>query len=233
MTIRALHDEVTNVLDYLLESELALFVNKISMKQGRVSWHAYDSRVPFLQTNQHHTLAQFSQWVAAGHYSCILFDGSLLQLTYDMIGSEVSGHRLAYIPCPMVVDLELLRDEPLADVMEMYSDDVSSFALRTPIRFDFDPSAAKQGHPAAHMTLNSIDCRIACVAPMHVGRFVDFVFRNFYPDLRAAHAPFFVELERRHLGERVIEDDERHVPYMAWNLGTNYFGGVAHTKSGS
>lgn len=216
-TTRVLRDQVENVLDYLVEAELAIARTSVSETPTRVSWHPYKA-VPFLQSHDHLTIAQYRAWVEAGHYSCVLFDGSLLQITYDVAAGEVAGHRLAYVPCPMVIDLDLIRFEPLSDVIEAHEDDSRFVALRSPTRFDFDLMGAKPGHPAAHLTFNSVECRIACVAPMHVGRFVDFVFRNFYGIFRAAHASFFDALHHRHLGERVILDDDRFDPHIMWNL---------------
>jgi hypothetical protein len=97
----------------------------------------------------------------------------------DLVGSDIVAHRLAYIPCPFIVDTEFLEEgDPIDEVVGMYVE-LSDVALRSPIRFDYDLLAAKENHPTAHLTLNSADCRIACVAPMHVLRFVDFTFRHF------------------------------------------------------
>ncbi|WP_430166897.1 DUF2290 domain-containing protein [Peribacillus psychrosaccharolyticus] len=32
-----------------------------------------------------------------------------------------------------------------------------------PIRFDFDPHNAKEGHPASHLHISKEDCRIQCI----------------------------------------------------------------------
>jgi hypothetical protein len=89
--------------------------------------------------------------------------------------------------------------------------------LRSPLRFDFDRSVDRTDHPAAHLTLNSSDCRIGCVAPVSVLRFLDFIFSNFYPSLRHAHATFFSESRWQHLGGWRLGDERRSVPHMAWN----------------
>src|SRR5690606_23090790 len=108
---------------------------------------------------------------------------------------EIVGHRLAYVPCPFRIDQELLLEGiPVADVIEEYIDtkeEIQKISLKSAVRFDFDPFSAKPGHTAAHMTVNSSDCRIACVAPLHALRFVDFVFRIFYSGLHHAHRDFF------------------------------------------
>jgi hypothetical protein len=83
------------------------------------------------------------------------------------------------------------------------------------VRFDYDPVAAKPGHPATHLTINSADCRIACVAPLHVGSFVDFIFSSFYPTMRLAHTQFFANLGG-HIGQRSLTDDEANSLHLSW-----------------
>ncbi|MFE7706441.1 DUF2290 domain-containing protein [Streptomyces sp. NPDC057486] len=57
----------------------------------------------------------------------------------------------------------------------------TNMVLHSAIRFDFNPGSAATGHPAARMTVNSAGCRIACAAPMHIGRFTDFIFPALLP----------------------------------------------------
>ena len=101
------------------------------------------------------------------------------------------------------------------DVLSMYGH-AADVAPRSHIRFDFDTGNARPGHPAAHLTINSADCRIACTAPMHVGRFTDFVYRHFYPAYWAAHRDFFAARAHHHLGGPTITDDDRSAVHLAW-----------------
>lgn len=232
VTTRAVRRDVKDVLDYLIESEIALYANEVSMGATRVSWHAQDPDAAFLTTRDHATVSQYLEWVKLGSYSAILLDGSLLQISYQVASGEVSGHRLAYIPCPFILDVRLLSEgEPLADVVEVYRDsEAVRMALRSPVRFDYDPAAVKEGHPSMHMTINSADCRIACVAPMHVYRFVDFIFRSFYPALHFAHRDFFARGAHRHIGSRVIADDDRVHPHLMWEQHTVASGLAARAR---
>jgi hypothetical protein len=215
-----------NVLDYLADAALALNVNLVSVAERaeglrrttRVSWHGHNPTADFLLTRQHGTIDQYLHWVTTGAYSAVLLDASLLQITYDLVGTEIVAHRLAYIPCPFIVDTELLEEgNPIDEVVGMYVE-LSDIALRSPIRFDYDRRAAKDNHPAAHLTLNSADCRIACVAPMHVLRFVDFIYRHFYPALWNAHSLFFNTAAWRHMGSTVITSEDRTSPHLMWDV---------------
>lgn len=219
-TPRSVRDDVKEVLDYLLDAELAIYTNEVSFDSSRVSWHSHNPQAAFIVSRDHATLDQFCAWVNSAALSAILFDGSLLQITYDVENGEIVRHRLAYIPCPFIIDTELLNEgESLVDIIEVYSDSqLQDMALRSPVRFDYDPSAAAPGHPPAHMTINAADCRIACVSPMHVLRFVDFVFRNFYRALHTAHRDFFAKASTRHVGQRVLNDDEALGMHVMWPI---------------
>jgi hypothetical protein len=165
----------------------------------------------------HPTIEQYLGWLTSGAYTLVLFDGSLLQLTYDIADGRVVGHRLAYIPCPYDLDPELLSGgEPLADIMELYRS--TDAVLRSPIRFDYDVMSRKLGHPTVHMTMNSVECRIACVAPLHVLRFVDFVFRHFYGSLWKAHETYFREAVHKHIGAGFMSQEERQDLHLTWEV---------------
>jgi hypothetical protein len=214
-TARRVYDDIRNTLDFLASADLIYYQNSISLTAQRISWHARDPSAPFLMTREHPTIDQYLAWLGAGAYSAILFDGSLVQLTYEIAAARIVSHRLAYVPCPYDLDPALVREGgPLAEIVELYRS--SDAVLRSPIRFDFDIGSESRGHPAAHLTLNSVGCRIACVAPLHVLRFVDFVFRNFYPSLWSAHQAFFAEARSRHVGPPVISNDDREDVHLSW-----------------
>jgi hypothetical protein len=145
----------------------------------------------------------------------------LLQLTYDVWDGTIVRHRLAYVPCPVAVDEELLLEgEPIVDVVDLSLDGVlggASILLRSPLRFDFDLTAASATHPASHLTLNSAECRIPCVAPVHPYRFLNFVFRHFYPKTWAQHEAFFSEGAKQGLGARASVGDDSQ-PHIAWRI---------------
>lgn len=216
-TTRTVRDDVKNILDYLVEAELALYANEVSITGTRVSFHRHQTESVFLSSHQHPTIDQYLAWIAAGAYSAVLFDGALLQITYGVKDGRISGHRLAYIPCPYDIDISLLAaGEAVVDIVDLYRNEDA--ALRSPIRFDFDPRAAKSGHPAVHMTFNGSDCRIACVAPVQALRFIDFVFRHFYASLWAAHRPFFVASAWRHVGPASLDVASRRTPHLMWDV---------------
>ncbi|WP_198167346.1 DUF2290 domain-containing protein [Microbispora sp. ATCC PTA-5024] len=218
-TLRTIHREVKETLDYLALAEIALYINEVSITGKRVSWHSYNPALEFVGSRDYATVKEYLDWVANASYSALLYDASLIQVTYDVEDDKVIGHRLAYIPCPYIIDRSLLEEGwPIADIVEMYESDGTEVALRSHVRFDYDPAAASTYHPAAHLTINSPSCRIGCVAPMHVHRFLDFIFRHFYHPLWLAHQDFFGPAAWRHLGDQVAYDGERTTPHILWDI---------------
>src|SRR5262245_61136736 len=101
LTSRALHTAVQNALDFLMEAELALYPNPVSLTPTSVGWHAHSAGTGFLVSFGYSTVDQYLDWVRAGAYSVLLRDASLLQMSYSTSGNVVVGHRLAYVPCPV------------------------------------------------------------------------------------------------------------------------------------
>jgi hypothetical protein len=218
ITTSQVYVQVSNVLDYLANADLAVYVNAVARTDTRVSFHVHAPKgTRFLENRRHPTIDQYRIWIEQGAYSAMLFDGSLLQIDYTVEDGGIVGQRLAFVPCPYAIDLDLISGgDPVLDVLDLYA--AQDPLLRSPLRLDFDPGAATAGHPAAHLTINGSDCRIACVGPMHVLRFVSFVFEQFYPEYWKVHQPFFAAGRSKFLGEPSITTDERDGLHVAWNV---------------
>lgn len=187
-TSRAVMTELRNLLDYLETQEIAVHARPVLERAGRVSWPQTATSPPFLLARSAHTPTQYAYWVQHNMFSAMLFDGSLLQISYTVDGGVVSEHRLAWVPAPYEYDPDLVRDEPALELLSGYEElEDAEVQLRTPIRFDYDLNAAAADHPASHMTINGPDCRVACLAAIRVGRFVQFLFANFYPAIWRNH----------------------------------------------
>lgn len=214
---RVVRSEVDALLSYLIESEIALHANPVSDRSGRISWYPF-SEGEFLEERDDTSLLQYRGWLEVGAYSAVLFDGSLLQITYDFGAGDLVAHRLVYIPCPFDLDTDLLQREPHVDVFDLYAaGSANDVRLRGTIRFDFDAARAGVDHPAAHLTFNSPGCRIACAAPLRLGHFIEFVFCNFYPDLWRAH-DYLGTFSRVPWGPTTVTDAEARRLHMAWAM---------------
>jgi hypothetical protein len=215
-TSRSIRTEVAAFLTRLIESNVAIFANPVVDVAGRVGWpiSAYGER--FLHDRSPPTIRDYRWWLEHGSYSAVLHDGALLQLTYEFAGRRLIRHRLAYVPCPFEIGREELETEPLVDIFDFYAAGPSeSVLLRSAIRFDYDADRANPMHASAHLTVNSVDCRVPCAAPLRLGIFADFVFRHFYPHTFAA-APWLSALPTVNLVGVTVTEDERTRIHLYW-----------------
>jgi hypothetical protein len=146
------------------------------------------------------SLEHYLSLIRDGAFTCLLFDHSILQASYDSDGTNIVAHSLLYWPAP-VTTLEPIED--LGDLCAMIALCMESPAraaplcelyLRSPMRFDFDPDHASDDHPEVHLHTQFDDTRIHIDRPMSFTTFVKLVFRTFYrerwhacPDLWRLH----------------------------------------------
>lgn len=219
MTPRGVRNEIENLLGILIGSEIAILASPavllpLATGSERVTWAPGQGSGELFRTETC-TIDCYSSWLGSGEYSAILLDGAILQITYDFRGRSLSGHRLAYIPCPFDVSPEELRLDPLSDVVELYrSGGPDLVRLRCPLRFDYDPDSASREHSASHFTLLWDHCRCPTIGPLSLGHFVRFVFRSFYPELWGMHS-FLREWPQETL-QRTISLDDEHLLHIAW-----------------
>ncbi|MEV7618921.1 DUF2290 domain-containing protein [Microbacterium sp. NPDC089321] len=214
-TPRAVATELNQLFDYLESKGIVYYWNPIDEAPQHVSWHSTTNE-PFLSNHDDISVASYIYWLRNGMYSAVLADGSLLQITYFFDGNRIMGHRLAFVPCPVTIDQSMVADGlPLADVVELHLATADQVLMKSMIRFDFDPLNARPRHPEAHLTLNSIECRIACVSPLRIGRFIDFVFRNFYPTFHEQD-PYLQQMPQSGWFDNTIVEDDRRSLHVAW-----------------
>ena len=181
--------EIRELLDVLVRLDVATVIMPVverGMSHGRIrlTWPAGSAVYDAGAMNPMDYLAM----VNSGSYSAILYDGSMLQISFDFLGSQLTGQRLAYLPCPFEVDTELRTELGIIGAIEfMMLDKSQPVVLRGPIRFDYDPDAAGPNHPQSHMTIGADSCRIPITRPITLGHFVRFIFRHFYPYLHQAY----------------------------------------------
>jgi hypothetical protein len=109
------------------------------------------------------------------------------------------------------------------DVIELHMvAGLDSLRLRTPLRFDYDPRNAAQGHPSCHLHMIQSYCRCPVIAPVTIGHFVHFVFRHFYPTLWFEHE-FFQSLPRKVENRTITQYEESDL-----HFGCSRIGSIAH-----
>ncbi|THG33268.1 DUF2290 domain-containing protein [Naasia lichenicola] len=218
---RTLKEQIENFSSFLVEEDLAVAVSPVLLHndESQVSWHRRDPDRKFLETREHHSITNWKSWARNGVFTVMLFDGALLQIAFEVRDEVIVGHRLAYVPCPYQDADQVLMQLGLDDFIEYYEAvGLASARLETAVRFDYDPRAAKLGHPASHLTLNSSDVRIACVGPVSLAQFVRFVFGHFYPGLQRVRDYFETLPKPGHFSPSItsLEASEMH---LAWDIG--------------
>ena len=217
MTPDSTFAEVRDFLTLLAQSEVAVATTAVvdlPIRRGgrRVTW-ANNAKVPGdLFRYASATVSEYREWVDRQGYSAVLYDGSLIQISYDFEGYELVGHRLVYFPCPFDIDQEMLDDLPLAEVIDLYrSQERPEVRLRSPIRFDYGGSLGGH-HPASHMTFEWSHARIPVMAPISLGHFVEFVFKNFYPPMWNVHD--FLRDWPKQNADRTITPEEQKLLHL-------------------
>ncbi|EAA9319090.1 DUF2290 domain-containing protein [Salmonella enterica] len=172
------------------------------MKGGKVliSW---DSENIVFKDNEFSSLAEYITLLSCSQYTLVLFDGSLLQLSYTLDRNEVIGHRLCWYPSPIDVsgieDIDdiIMRLQTLlvesCDVLEehitnpnaSYPINLKGIFNRSPLRFDFSvmPDEQKDAHPDVHLHISHEDCRIPVKTPLCIRMFMRFIVENFYSNI--------------------------------------------------
>ena len=180
--------ELTNFVDLLMRSSVALNMNAVTNRRfrnsgiRRITWANGSAVGNALLGGEDGSIFQYRDWLSNRDYSAVLFDGSLIQLTYDFLVDDLVCHRLLYFPCPFQLRLDLLDDMSLVDLVDLHVDrGIEGIRLRAPVRFDYERDIAEDDHPISHFTFQWPHCRIPVVCPLSLGHFVEFVFKNFYP----------------------------------------------------
>ena len=149
-------------------------------RKKRVSWQA--SHPLNYLAYQLGTLDEYLYYLRSRHFSLVTFDGSIVQITFEIERGDLVGHRLNYVPCPIEFDPDLLELDSLDNVVEQVfvNQPRLEARLRASLRFDYDPAAAAANHPASHCTLNYDSVRIPVQRHFDAHAFLNFVWNSFF-----------------------------------------------------
>lgn len=147
-TSSAVRGEIETLVNQLLLNELALASRPIRARESAggavISWVPFEGAPPRAAVPDFATLAEYRHALEFGEYSVVLFEGSLLQLSYVLQASKVVEHRLCFFPCPV-----LLTDEPFEDRIEtlalidaLLENEVARFTVGTQFRAATGPGGS-------------------------------------------------------------------------------------------
>jgi hypothetical protein len=132
------------------------------------------------------SLEQYLAWLRNCEFTCLLFDHSLIRVSYECAGDAILGHNLLYWPCPVEFADHVDDWRDLTDAIEIYlkspseAGEIFTMTLRSPMRFDFDPGRDGEDHPLVHLHSQFRDTRIHVHQPMCFQAFIKMIFRTFY-----------------------------------------------------
>lgn len=178
---------VINVLRTLQDAQLLYFYQlPVLSRTGNVemvSWPNAYADSGYSDDTTFASLVQYRRSLLESSYLAILRDGTIIKGFYAFKHNKLVKHSLWYWPCPFAIpDEDIMQETPLG-ALELYSNSWEKYVrFRTPMRFDYHPEAAKDGHPASHLHMQSPECRIAVERPLGFASFVRFVFRNFHQE---------------------------------------------------
>lgn len=226
VTTDALRRQINSLLeDLFAHNALAHYnLSVLDERTGRISW-VRKSPESMISDFSYLTVGNYLEWARRDDYSALLPDGSLIQMTYTLSGTEIVGHRLCYVPSPVTtladwreaIESEGWIGGDYAEIVsEILLESHSHSALKSMVRFDYDPRNARIGHPSSHLTINSVDCRIPCIAPLSPFDFVGFIFEHFYPAERRRLDQFFAGLPKIERNANLLLEDHRNAMHLAW-----------------
>jgi hypothetical protein len=217
MTPNQLRSEIQNLIvklwsaNLIRDSNLPVIEN-LGNGKALVTWKSGDRTL--FADGYDSSWQQYLSWLTARQYTVLLADYAFLQITYTIKRGEIIKHRLVYYPCPIEIDRAIAAELGIIEYFDLLNEleILNRLRLETPIRFEFDPEAAKIGHPASHLHLSKDSCRIPVYAPLSLGRFVRFVFGHFYP-LDFQNHEFLKEWQCREVNRCIesLDTEELHL----------------------
>ena len=180
--------ELTNVILELVGYGLARDYNvhdcrRLSPGRSLVSWTTRHQAATRPRA-EYGTVDEYLGLLGSQQYSCVLQDGSILQIQYELKRRDILWHRLCFYPNPFDVVWEESDGRTIEEVIEDLRPDErrDMLRLRTPVRFDYQPMDIGDLHSPCHMHIVRECCRVPVRSAMPPRVFLEFVFRNFYPE---------------------------------------------------
>jgi hypothetical protein len=182
--------QINNTLKMLLDKDYLYLYNplrkeKIDNNTIRLSWNNHQSG-GFNLGDSFLYISQYKEILKNGSYLCILFDGSLIRVSYTIKNNILISHNLLWWPAPYKYKNVTLKDVSPFQIIDDFLEDnewYKNIEMRSPIRFDYDPReiTVKDDHPPVHMHIEHKDCRIFVEKPLCFNSFISYIFKNFYP----------------------------------------------------
>lgn len=190
---RQLLEDYNALMDRLITADLLVDANPLDVQEYEVveesgerirktnlTWTGASGLSYLLE--EHASIEHYTEIVKRRDFNFCLYDGSLIQIHYQVTNDGVVKHRLCFVPCPFAYPKEEQIGLGLSDIPELMSESDMRRDIRlcSPIRFDFDVNFCDEKHSNSHITLNQSTCRLPAYGPVSLGHFIRFIFRYFH-----------------------------------------------------
>lgn len=150
---------------------------------------------------QENSLEEYCHAVFNRHFHIAFHDFALLSVYAQWEANELLASRIHYQPCPVLLrEYEweaLLEGQPLDPV------EPNRIVCKSALRFEFDPGAESEKHPASHLHLNDPEVRIAVSRPLNIYGGFKLILDAFYPDLLGSAGNFLGQIKRNEAPTKV------------------------------
>ncbi|MCU9949521.1 DUF2290 domain-containing protein [Pseudomonas sp. PDM13] len=187
---------------------------RVAQGKVRVTWSTATTR-PDLTDIPDSNIKEYLIYLSGRHFNFQLFDGSLIQISYDIKSGSIVQSRLVWFPCPVSFEPEELEYASLEELIRTAPNE--NIHCRAPLRFDYAPHQAADNHSSTHVHLGMENFRLPVQRPMEPRRFIRFIVRTAYPDVWSS--PEFIrdDVENWSAQDRLDEDDKIYGS-LNWNI---------------
>lgn len=189
--------QINSTLDILQTKALSISYNSVppiadTQHHCQITWNNHiperaNSGKSFIK------ISQYRHILETNSYHCLLFDGSIIRANFEFEDDFLLAQNLLWWPAPYDYG-NILQEgfSPIEVLDDFYGDNEwhQNIKMRSPVRIDFDCSNNKKDHPHSHLHIENEETRINTVFPICFNRFVDFIFRNFYPQFVLSFSRF-------------------------------------------
>ncbi|MCC0567571.1 DUF2290 domain-containing protein [Brevibacillus borstelensis] len=216
--VLVLKEQINNSLELLKTLNLVRFYNEIGEEYlkdedlYRLSWKNHTggrnvSSNAFLKINQ------YLEILESGAYHAILFDYSIIRVSFSFSGDELVSQNLLWWPCPVEVDFEDEEFDSFAEIVNLFLQEREYYRMRSPVRIDLDTSNDSPEHPKAHMHIQHPKSRINTEEPICFNTFVKFIINNYYPQISIKDSDF-PSTNIRYRSSKRIDYIKKHKLYI-------------------
>lgn len=216
-----IYQSIKNTLILLTDNDLTIFHNDPLYQKSRndvkITWPNHNPGRHNCNSSFGY-VAQYKTIIKTGAYTCLLFDGTIVRVSYSFNNNSLTDHSLLWWPSPFKINSDDLEMGGVLEIFDLYANSEDwheQIQMRSPIRFDYDKEKGTNEHPVSHLHLQTSDCRLYIDRPICFNRFIKFIFQSFYPDIYKNYS-FWNDLWEISFDEKELLSPVENQVYLGW-----------------